>query len=802
MSGGKLTVNGILIVGSDPSPLVGDACDTNGVFIMSGGDVNIIGSSGKLQIGFGLNSGNLEPVYGKLIMTGGVIYAGGPSVEVGKNTSGNGWIYMQGGILDMNKAGSSADLLIGNYGHGTIYMTGGQIIILDRLRLGYTGGVGQIYLDGGTIDVGNAEITIGDNDSFIDISKGTLLVRGGSSTSIDPLVSANKIRGYSGDGDVVVVSEGSGEDTITTVTAIPSDPNLAWRASPANRATVEWTPAGPALSWRPGQYAAKHDVYLGTDEDDVNDANRIDDPCGVLVSQNQDPCTCDFPVPPPEFEQTYFWRIDEVNDACDPYIWKGRVWQFTMADYEEVEDFDSYATPEALTAVWTLTGGAGTYISLDANYVHSSDSISSMRYFYKNNGAIEAAANTTGPNKLQVDINDWTTADIKALTLYFYGDVNNNPAEKMYVALRSTDSNTAVVYYGNTSDINKPEWHEWNIKLSDFTGVNLRSIDKVYIGFGNRGSSPTSNGTVYFDDIRLYPRRCVASFGPLGDVDGDCNVGFADVNIMSRDWLDTDAIRKGSDGVLKGGASWVTDGARKCVKLNGTNAWVDLDDSDFSNFRNKTIALWVKIMAYPTSYPYIFYFNNDDAVNPYRIYIQTYTPASYLVRARFCDDYSEYFIAGLETWRHLALVIKDTTDGKCTGEFYGDGTMVASTAMPGRPRHSGSARGVNLGSANDGASGDVNAVYDDFRVYDKALTSDEVQALKNGVEPVGANMLLHYDFNEVSGLIAHNSSTYVFYHPLLSDAELYESEAQGYRVVNLKDFAILADSWLEEQLWP
>jgi hypothetical protein len=790
MTGGTLKVSGLFYVGDDPSP--GEA-DTNGVFIMSGGDVNI---GGKLQIGDGTRTAGAEPSYGTVIMTGGVIHAGGPAVEVGKNDSGNGWIYMQGGTLDMNKPGSSADLLIGNYGHGTIYMTAGDIVIDDRLKLGLTGGTGRIYLDGGTIFVDNDIVDIANDNSFIDITEGTLIVGGGSGGSVDLLVSEGKIRGYGGEGYVVVVSSGSGAGTMTTVTARPGDPNLTWKPSPGDRAIVEWTPAGPALSWKPGLYAAKHDVYFGTDEDDVNDAN---DPNTLPGRGRQGPCTFAFPSPPPVLGETYFWRIDEVNDAN---IWKGLVWQFTMADYEEVESFNSYANDAALEAVWTLTGYD---ISLENTIVQSGKS---MKYEYTSGSPTEAYANTTGANKLPVDINDWTTADIKALTLYFYGDVGNS-AEKMYVALKSTDNKLAVVYYGYPNDLNEPEWHEWNIKLSDFTDVNLRSIAKVYIGFGNRGSPTTNGGTVYFDDIRLYPTRCVASLAPDGDIDGDCDVDFADVNIMAADWLDTDAIRKGSDGVLKGGASWVNDGDRgRCIQLDGTNDWVDLDDSDFSNFRNKTIAFWVKVIVpYSPSYPYMFYFNNGDVDNPYRIYFMTYTPTTYKVRTRFGgnglpkDGYSESFTAG-NIWRHLALVLKDTDDGMCTGEFYGDGGLVALATMPGRPRHSGGAVGVNLGSANDGSSGFVNALFDDFRVYDRALSEDEIGVLAGGGEGPTDKMLLRYTFDETSGDTVHNSSTYEFYHPLLSDAELYKGEVEGSRAVDFKDFAILADSWLEEQLWP
>jgi hypothetical protein len=96
----------------------------------------------------------------------------------------------------------------------------------------------------------------------------------------------------------------------------------------------------------------------------------------------------------------------------------------------------------------------------------------------------------------------------------------------------------------------------------------------------------------------------------------------------------------------------------------------------------------------------------------------------------------------------------------------------------------------------------VNAIFDDFRVYDYNLTGGEVATLAGGGEP-GGNMLLHYDFNEVDpNTVAHNLSNYVYYHPLLSDAELYKGEDPGDRAVDFRDFALVADSWLKEQLWP
>ena len=216
---------------------------------------------------------------------------------------------------------------------------------------------------------------------------------------------------------------------------------------------------------------------------DVSDANR-DANLGVLLYQNRDTNSFSFPVAlcPPVLDQTYYWRIDEVNDTCAPNIWPGVLWQFKMADYEQVESFESYASSTALQAVWSITGSAVTRETALAK-VHL-PGLYSMKYAYDQNSATEAYANVTEPNKLPVDINNWKTADIKALTLYFYGAADNN-AEKMYVALESTDGQSEDVYYdGDANDLKVANWHEWDIKLSDFsTDVNLSDVNKVYIGF-------------------------------------------------------------------------------------------------------------------------------------------------------------------------------------------------------------------------------------------------------------------------------------------------------------------------------
>ncbi len=100
---------------------------------------------------------------------------------------------------------------------------------------------------------------------------------------------------------------------------------LSYNPSPADEATD--VRRDVVLSWIPGDYADKHDVYLGTNFDDVNDATTTVDPAGAYLGR-QDPNT--LALDRLDLGQTYYWRVDEVNAPPDYTVFKGNVWQFTV----------------------------------------------------------------------------------------------------------------------------------------------------------------------------------------------------------------------------------------------------------------------------------------------------------------------------------------------------------------------------------------------------------------------------------------------------------------------------------------
>ncbi len=106
--------------------------------------------------------------------------------------------------------------------------------------------------------------------------------------------------------------------------------------------TMQGPPAGPAsgpapaigavdvspdatLSWMPGEFADRHNVYFGTDADNVKNA---DTSSPLLVGP--DLAVNTFAPGRLGFGQTYYWRVDEISAPPDSTVFKGNTWSFTV----------------------------------------------------------------------------------------------------------------------------------------------------------------------------------------------------------------------------------------------------------------------------------------------------------------------------------------------------------------------------------------------------------------------------------------------------------------------------------------
>jgi len=291
------------------------------------------------------------------------------------------------------------------------------------------------------------------------------------------------------------------------IPAGPLQPPLRANSSnPPNRSVdVKQT---AILGWNAGDAAASHEVYFGTDEDAVKNADTGSPEfkgSRNLGSESYEPGKL-------EWDTTYYWRVDEVNDTNPDSPWTGAIWSFTTANFLIVDDMESYNDIDEgepgsnrIYLAWIdgfdnpATNGS-TVGHLDPPFAEQTivqSGLQSMPFAYDNAvGKSEATLTLTYPR-------DWTEKGVDTLGIWYIGDAAN-AAEAMYVVLNGS----AGVDNDNPNAAQAEDWTEWTIDLQTFAdqGINLTNVNTITIGFGNR-TNPVAGGSgmMYFDDIRLYP---------------------------------------------------------------------------------------------------------------------------------------------------------------------------------------------------------------------------------------------------------------------------------------------------------
>ncbi len=267
--------------------------------------------------------------------------------------------------------------------------------------------------------------------------------------------------------------------------------------SPANGA-VDVTQT-PVLTWTPG-FGASYEVYFGADASSLE--NKAS---GNPGSESYEPGQL-------EWDTTYYWRIDEANNANTDSPWTGPLWSFTTANFLIIDDFEAYndldpADPlsNRIFNAWidgynnpAVNGSVVGYANppfAEQTIVHSGNQSMPMSY---NNAVGKSEATLTLSNT-----RDWTVNGVNTLVIWFRGE-SDNAAEPLYVAL----NDSAVVTHDNSDAALATSWTQWTIDLTRFAdqGVNLANVNSITLGLGNR-ANPTAGGSgmMYFDDIRLYP---------------------------------------------------------------------------------------------------------------------------------------------------------------------------------------------------------------------------------------------------------------------------------------------------------
>jgi hypothetical protein len=98
---------------------------------------------------------------------------------------------------------------------------------------------------------------------------------------------------------------------------------------------------------------------------------------------------------------------------------------------------------------------------------------------------------------------DWTVHNLATLVLYVRGKTGNAPAP-LFADLEDAAGHRTAVRHPDSAPVTTARWVAWQIPLSDFTGVNLAQVKKLYLRLGDSTQpEPGGTGLLYVDDIRV-----------------------------------------------------------------------------------------------------------------------------------------------------------------------------------------------------------------------------------------------------------------------------------------------------------
>ncbi|MBE0534710.1 MAG: LamG domain-containing protein [Phycisphaerae bacterium] len=745
MQGGRLTLdNGGGLLGITGISGIGDA-----TFFMRGGEVN----TGTLGVGFG-GTGRLE-------VSGGTMTAATLGI-------GGGW------------------------GTGNLIMSGGTLVLKKELKFPWNSqGNGRILVTGGKI-VAKALVlgkVTGDGNPNVRIENGVILLEGDHIATINKYFADGWITLPDNDPNLeVALDYDTTNPGMTTLTVIFYKSAQASHPYPINMAPA--TERRPRLKWQAGAGAELHKIYMGPDEESLE----------LVATQAAGALTYDPGLL--FFGQRVFWRVDEC-DSSGSVLPNGRgvVWNFTVADYERVDDFESYADdPNALKAVWAGAETISTVMPHGGAW--------SMAMVYDHN----EPPLRTEVNRAFSPARDWRSGDIRSMQLFFRGEVSNEPNDVvMYAEITDGRGITGTVAYdGPRSDLSSGAWSEWNIDTAVFAqaGVDLKDVVRIGFGLDDSANPKGGRGRYFFDDVALFPARCLAENLAPGDINGDCLVDLRDLIYVAADWLisDTlieavqplaprlwykmdqnmlDTVVNDSSGNGNHGSvpmsgltpnTWTKPGhAGKCFTLDGSSSiGITVPQKALGEFeRGITIAAWINGNSAQPRNDVIFEAKNAAGVRTLEARVpfgdgmigfitSDGTSTNWLAYEPASDG--EYKLQ----WNHYAFV-KDVVGQ--VQQIYRNGTLHAELPFAAAP--------IAIDKFEIGRRVDATQMYlgslDDFRIYDYALSQAEI------IDAMGQASI---------------------YTPLDSKANLIDLDPDGRKAVNLADFAVIAADWMTDLRWP
>lgn len=499
--------------------------------------------------------------------------------------------------------------------------------------------------------------------------------------------------------------------------------------------------------------------------------------------------------------RTYYWRVATVDATDANVISAGDIWSFTVADRFVLDDFDAYNWWDNFLYQSWLTRSRGR-VSLGSDRIYRSCRQSLVFSYYYSMAQYSETYHRFEPPQ------DWLGTEAAMLELWLYGDRNNATDGQMYMTLSDGVTEQRVLFAGGPEVLTQAEWTPWRVALSEFGDVNLASVECLTIGLSwpSAQSGQSGRGTIYIEDIALSPSMCLESRHPSADLTGDCIVGYEDLEQVATEWLnepvhqalvaspnepvlwyrfDGSAIDSAgrAHGQLQGRPIYAAGvyGQAICFLNRGDAVAVSDAAQVFEGIREAvTIAFWQNGEDSPHRNDTLCCSNFTYGVSNPSIAVHLgcwRDPGQY--RWDCGSPWSfENRLAGrhraqsewMGAWNHWAFT-KDirvgSDDDKGEMRIYLNGVLYDSRSGTDAPIEE-----ITSFTIGSGWYGHYDGLIDDFQIYDYALSEAEVAHLAS----------------DGTGQLPCQTSL---------SADLDDSDR-----VDLRDFGVLAEQWLDDGLWP
>jgi hypothetical protein len=154
----------------------------------------------------------------------------------------------------------------------------------------------------------------------------------------------------------------------------------------------------------------------------------------------------------------------------------------------------------------------------------------SMPFWYDNSGSDGRAFYSETELTFET-LQDWSVASLGWLRVYFHGNSNNSVGARdlLYVAVEDSAGTAVVRYFPDPWATMFETWWQWSLDLQQFgdAGVNMTSIQKIYLGVGDRDNPEQGGGgKLCFDDIVILEEQLAVIPAPGALLLGSIGVGF------------------------------------------------------------------------------------------------------------------------------------------------------------------------------------------------------------------------------------------------------------------------------------